>query len=64
MAKGLHEGTDVKKYVLLDRPRTLNEFLAVAKIYIKHEGELYANNLNKLRRRSLMLNPPKSPSMR
>jgi hypothetical protein len=34
IAKGLREGTDVKKAVRLDRPRTLNEFLVIAKIYI------------------------------
>jgi len=33
IAKGLREGTYVKKAVRLDRPRTLNEFLAIAKIY-------------------------------
>jgi len=37
IAKGLHEGTNVKKAVHLDRPRTLNEFLAIVKIYIKYE---------------------------
>jgi len=47
IAEGLHEGTDVKKVVYLDRPTTLNEFLAIAKIYITYEEELYADNLNK-----------------
>jgi len=50
IAKGLREGTDVKKVVLLNRPRTLNEFLAIAKIYIRYEEELYADNLNKSRK--------------
>ncbi|KEH29544.1 hypothetical protein MTR_4g044740 [Medicago truncatula] len=45
-----YEGIDVKKAVHLDRPRTLNEFLAIAKIYIAYEEELYANNLNKSRK--------------
>jgi len=49
ITKGLREGTDVKKVVQLDRPRTLNEFLAIAKIYIRYEEELYADNLNKTR---------------
>jgi len=40
ITKGLREGTDVKKVVRLDRPRTLNEFLAIAKIYITYEEEL------------------------
>jgi hypothetical protein len=47
IAKGLREGIDVKKVILLDRPRTLNEFLAIAKIYIRYEEELYADSLNK-----------------
>jgi hypothetical protein len=50
IAKGLREGTDVKKVVRLDRPRTLNEFLAIAKIYIAYEEELYADSLNKSRK--------------
>jgi len=50
IAKGLREGTDVKKVVRLDRPRTLNEFLAIAKIYIAYEEELYASSLNKSRK--------------
>jgi len=37
IAEGLREGTDVKKAVRLDRPRTLNEFLVIAKIYIAYE---------------------------
>jgi len=32
---------------LIDRPRTLNEFLAIAKIYIRYEKKLYADSLNK-----------------
>ena len=47
ITKGLREGTDVKKAVWLDRPRTLNKFLAIAKIYIRYEEELYADILNK-----------------
>jgi len=47
IAKGLREGKDVKKAVCLDRPRTLNEFLEIAKIYIMYEEEMYANSLNK-----------------
>jgi len=47
IAKGLHKGTYVKKAVCLDRPRTLNEFLAITKIYIAYEEELYADSLNK-----------------
>ena len=50
ITKGLREGTYVKKVVRLDRPRTLNEFLAIAKIYITYEEELYADNLNKPRK--------------
>jgi len=50
ITKGLCEGTNVKKSVHLDRPRTLNEFLAIAKIYIKYEEELYADSLNKSRK--------------
>jgi hypothetical protein len=50
IAKGLREGIDVKKVVRLDSPRTLNEFLAIAKIYIAYEEELYADSLNKSRK--------------
>jgi len=50
ITKGLHEGTDVKKDVCLDRPRNRNEFLAIANIYIAYEEELYANRLNKSRK--------------
>jgi hypothetical protein len=47
IAKGLREDTDIKKAVRLDRPMTLNEFLAIAKIYIAYEEELYMDRLNK-----------------
>jgi len=50
IAKGLREGTNVKKVVCLDRPRALNEFLAITKIYITYEEELYADSLNKSRK--------------
>jgi len=50
IAKGLREGTNVKKAIRLDRPRTLNKFLAIAKIYIAYKEELYADNLNKSRK--------------
>jgi hypothetical protein len=50
IAKGLHDETDVKKVVLLDRPRTLNEFLAIAKIYIAYEEALYKDSLSKVRK--------------
>jgi len=32
ITKGLREGTDIKKAVRLDRPRTLIKFLAITKI--------------------------------
>jgi hypothetical protein len=47
IAKGLREGTYVNKAIHLDCPRTLNEFLEIAKIYIAYEEELYAGILNK-----------------
>jgi len=50
ITKGLQEGTNVKKAVRLDRLRTLNKFLAIAKIYIRYEEELYADNLNNSRK--------------
>jgi len=61
IAKGLLEGTNVKKDVLLDRPRTLNEFLAIAKIYIRYEEELYADNLNKSRKEEPAVESTKKP---
>jgi len=64
IAKGLREGTNVKKAVRLDRPRTLNEFPAISMIYIIYEEELYADNLDKSRKEDPLLNLPKSPSTR
>ena len=61
IAKGLCEGTYVKKDVRLDRPRTLNEFLAIAKIYIIYEEELYADILNKSRKEDPDAESPKNP---
>jgi hypothetical protein len=61
IAKGLREGTDVKKVVRLDRPRTLNEFLAIAKIYIRYDEEMYANNLNKSRKEEPAAETSKKP---
>jgi len=61
IAKGLREGTDVKKFVRLDRPRTLNEFLEIAKIYIAYEEELYADNLNKYRKEEPATESSKKP---
>jgi len=50
IAKGLRAGTNIKKVVQLDRPRTLNEFLEIAKTYIRYEEEMYAESLNKNRK--------------
>ena len=50
ITKGLRKGTYVKKVVRLDCPRTLNEFLAIAKIYIRYEEELFADSLSKSRK--------------
>jgi len=61
IAKGLRKGTDVKKVVRIDRPRTLNEFLAIAKIYIAYEEELYADNLNKTRKEEPAAESSKKP---
>jgi len=61
IAKGLREGTDVKKVVRLDRPRTLNEFLAIANIYIRYDEELYADNLNKSRKEEPAAESSKKP---
>jgi hypothetical protein len=61
ITKGLREGTDVKKAVRLDRPRTLNEFLAIAKIYIAYEEELYADSLNKSRKEEPAVESSKKP---
>ena len=42
-------------------PRTLNEFLAIAKIYIAYEEELYADNLNKSRKEEPVAESSKKP---
>jgi len=61
IAKGLREGTGIKKAVRLDRPRTLNEFLAIEKIYIRYEEKLYANSLNKSRKEEHAAESSKKP---
>jgi hypothetical protein len=61
IAKGLREGTNVKKVVRLDPPRTLNEFPAIVKIYIAYEEELYADNLNKSRKEEPTAETSKKP---
>ena len=61
ITKGMREGTDVKKAVRLDRPRTFNEFLAIAKIYITYEEELYADCLNKSRKEEPAVESSKKP---
>jgi len=61
ITKGLREGTYVKKVVHLDRPRTLNEFLAIAKIYIRYEEDLYADNLNKTRKEEPVAESSRKP---
>jgi len=61
IAKGLREGTHVKKVVRLDLPRTLNEFLEIAKIYIRYEEEMYANNLKKSRKEKPAAESSKKP---
>jgi len=61
ITKDLREGTDVKKAIRLDRPKTLNEFLAIAKIYIRYEKELYADNLNKSRKEEPAVESSRKP---
>jgi len=61
ITKGLREVSNVKKAVRLDRPRTLNEFLAIAKIYIKYEEERCADNLNKTRKEKPAVESSKKP---
>jgi len=48
--KGFRPGTNIKKIVQIDEPQSLNEFMKVAKTYIKNEEKLYLNNLNKARK--------------
>jgi hypothetical protein len=60
-AKGLREGTDIKKALRLDHQRTLNEFLAIAKIYITYKEELYADSLNKSRKEEPAAESSKKP---
>jgi len=61
IAKGLREGTDVKKVVRLDCPRTFNTFLAIAKLYIRYEEDLYADSLNKTRKEEPAAESSKKP---
>jgi hypothetical protein len=61
IAKGLRKGIDVKKVVRLDSPSTLNEFLAIAKIYIAYDEELYADILYKSRKEEPTADSSKKP---
>jgi hypothetical protein len=61
IAKCLCEETDVMKVVLLDRPRTLKEFLAITKIYITYEEALYADSLNKVKKEEPAAESSKKP---
>jgi hypothetical protein len=61
IAKGLREDTDVKKAVRLDRPRTLNEFQAIPKIYTTFKEEMYADRLNKYRKEEPAAESSKKP---
>ena len=61
ITKGLREGMDVKKVVRLDRPRTLNEFLAIAKIYTRYEEELYVDSLNKSKKEDPAVESSRKP---
>jgi len=61
IAKDLREGTNVKKAIRMGRPRPLNKFLAIAKIYIRYEEELYADNLNKSRKEEPGVESSKKP---
>ena len=45
----------------MDRPRTLNEFLGIAKIYITYEEELYADSLNKPRKEEPVAESSRKP---
>jgi hypothetical protein len=61
ITKGLCEDTDVKKAAILDFPNTLNEFLAIAKIYIAYEEALYVDRLSKHRREEPVVESSKKP---
>ena len=45
-------------------PKTLNEFLAIAKIYIRYEEEVYVGNINKSRKEDSATESSKRLSMR
>lgn len=49
--KGLRPKFDIKKVVKIDKVLSLDEFLRVAKTYIRYEEKLYADNLNKKKKR-------------
>lgn len=61
IAKGLREGPNIKKVVRLDCQRILNEFLAIAKTYIRYEEELCASSLNKSRKEEPAAESSKNP---
>jgi hypothetical protein len=61
IAKCLRQGAYVKNAIRLDRPRTLNEFLGIAKIYIAYEEELLVDCLNKSKKEEHTTESSKKP---
>jgi len=61
ITKGLREGTDVKKAVCFDRPETYNHLLAIVNTYIRYEEEVYADNLNKVKKEEPAAESSKKP---
>jgi len=59
--KSLRPRTNIKKEVQLDQPKTINEFLRIAKIYIRYEGQLYTDNLKKARKKDPQSESSKNP---
>lgn len=50
-----------KKFFPFDRPRSFNEFLAIAKTYIRYEEELYADILNNSRKEEPVAESSRKP---
>jgi len=61
ITKGLCEGTNVKKAVHLDLPETFNQHLAIVKMYIRYEEEVYVENLNKIMKEEPAVESSKNP---
>jgi hypothetical protein len=61
ITRGLRKGTNVKKVVRLDLPKTSIQLLAIVKTYILYGEEVYVDSLNKARKEELVAESSRKP---